>query len=190
MILGQQWWMYQLIKFGHVFKIMNKPSFLGFKLRRFPMIESNSIQPIANNNVAIIPDIWIRVLTAMVKDCGHMVECQNVNRKRREIALPLRQERKKRKLQKLSVYDTIEQRSTWDFSAKTKDPEPLPVGFSFVNMSDDEVRIWYAIGAEIVDYSVLGCGIRKYVSAVWLGAEKELMKRKIDPEFFCDLRMS
>ncbi len=142
------------------------------------------------NDVSIISDDWIRILTAMVKDCSHMVECPNVNRKRREIALPFRQERKRRKLQKLSVYDDIGPRAVvWEV-ARTKDPHPLPVGFSFTAMLDDEVRIWYAIGAEIADYSILGYGVRKYVNAVWLGAQEELINRKITPEFFLDLRMN
>lgn len=142
-----------------------------------------------SSNVSLISDDWIRVLTAMVKACSHISECPNVNRKRREIALPFRQERKKRGLSRLSVYDSIEAKSAIIRMGKTE-PHPLPDGFSFVSMSDDEVRVWYAIGAEIADFSCLGYGIRKYIYAIWLGAEQELKKRNITLEFFCDLQMN
>ncbi len=140
-------------------------------------------------NVQEISDDWIMILTAMIKDCGHMVECPNVNRKRREIALPFRQERKNRGLKKISVFDDLKQRPNYYDLTKRPSPIPLSLGFDLTNMSDDEVKIWFAIGAEIMDYSMLGYGVRSYVESIWRESEEELDRRKIEPKFFCEMKM-
>ncbi len=140
-------------------------------------------------NIDKISDDWLMILTAMVKDCSHMVECPNADKKRREYALPLRQARKTRSLKKISVFDHLEEKTGIIYYGGRKPPKPLPEGFSLSEMEDDEVKIWFAIGAEIVDFSTLGRGVRPYVEAVYLESQKELKKRNIEADFFCDLKM-
>jgi len=140
-------------------------------------------------NLQEISDDWIMMLTAMIKDCGHMIECNNVDRKRREMALPFRQERKRRGLKKVSVFDDLKQRSNYYDLTKRPLPIPLSSGFNLTLMQDDEVKIWFAIGAEIMDYSCLGYGVRPYVESIWKESEIELDRRGIEPNFFCEMKM-
>jgi hypothetical protein len=135
-------------------------------------------------NLDKIDDEWIMVLCAMFKDCAHMVDCSNVNKQRRELALPFRQARKIRNIKKISVYDKITDLKKDIFGKLPL--KGLPEGLVLSEMTDNEVKILYAMGAEIMDYSCLGTGIRPYVEAIWVHSEEELDKRNVTGEFFCD----
>jgi len=60
----------------------------------------------------------------------------------------------------------------------------MPIDLS--DESDEEVRIWYALGAEIADYSCIGKGFRPYVNRLWDTGTAELKRRGIEMQFFCD----
>jgi len=68
--------------------------------------------------------------------------------------------------------------------------EPAPVEqyvFDELITSDRAVLFWYALGAEVADFSYLGRGVRDHVRAVWLQSEAELKRRGIERKFFCDM---
>ena len=140
-------------------------------------------------NIEKISDDWIIILCAIVNDAKHMVECDNVNKKRREMALPIRQTRKQRGLEKITVFKDIQNRNVWRAEKGKLPLKDLPEGFTLKDLPDDEVKIWFALGAEIIDFSCLGAGVRPYIEAIWIHCQNECDNRKIETKFLCDLEM-
>lgn len=56
--------------------------------------------------------------------------------------------------------------------------------------NDTLVRFWYALGAEVMDFSCLGAGIRPFVEALWQSGIVEDKKRGLKAEFFCDWELT
>lgn len=88
--------------------------------------------------------------------------------------IAVRDERQRRGHPATTIYDPVIQ---------------APAGrFDYAGLSDLEVRFWYALGAEIADYSCLGRNVRDHVNAIWLQSEAELKRRGLKREFFCDIQ--
>lgn len=136
-------------------------------------------------NIENINNEWLMILVAAIKDGRGCMMSPGLNTKRREIALPYRQARRARGLKKISIFDDFESNATVDSSGR-RALVPLPLRF-FEDMSNDETMVWYAVGAEIADFSCLGGGVRAYIDGLWLGAESELKRRNLKRIFWCDL---
>lgn len=65
-----------------------------------------------------------------------------------------------------------------------------PENFDLSEASDNDVKFFYGLGAEVADFSCLGRGIRDHVTMVYLNSRAELEKRGLPTEFFCDLELS
>lgn len=138
-----------------------------------------------------IEDTWLQMLHAMLTECAWLLKEWRIKKDIADdymkILTDLDQELKTRSLNEISINSDIS-----DFPSlfgRREPPLDLPIGLVLGNLTDNEARVLYALGAEISDFSCLGRGVRKYVESVWLGFEKELEKRGIEREFFCDLEM-
>lgn len=67
----------------------------------------------------------------------------------------------------------------------------LPVheapSIDFTTVSNQDLQYYYALGAEIADFSCLGKGVRPYTHCVWHTAMVEMEKRGLEQLFFYDL---
>lgn len=134
-----------------------------------------------------IEDTWLQILCAMLIECEWMIKGTKVLDTYTNILFHFEQERKNRKLNESSIYNSIPFPS--HFFGGRREPLDLPSfpeGLVSDQLTDEEVLVLYALGAEISDFSCLGNGIRRYVQSVWINFQTELKKRKIEPEFFCD----
>ena len=66
-------------------------------------------------------------------------------------------------------------------------PDQLLVDFSRVGLV--ALHVLYGAAAEVVDFSMLGRGVRPVAIVLYSETHKELKRRGVPPEFLCDLRL-
>lgn len=130
----------------------------------------------------------VQVLKAMIDIVTYHSDCENVKKFANGIFNNL--ETFYPDFVKVDLYADLRERPAFRSSGWNTPPlekSLKDMGFDFSTMSDNEVKLWYAVGAEIADYSSIGFGIRPYTNSIWLESEIELKKRKInEPEFLGD----
>jgi hypothetical protein len=134
-----------------------------------------------------IDDAWLSMLDAMFADCSHLAEKTCLAEEYFKISKAIHQTMITRSLSRVSVDTNINNFKSSFGSGRIL--MRIPFGLSSEKLTDEEVRVLYALGAEVADFSFLGNGVRNYVEAVWIHFREELDRRKIDAEFFCDLEI-
>lgn len=138
-------------------------------------------------DIETIDSIWIQVIRAMLHECKWMLNGDETEREYKNIMSELEKEFQRRNLMPIMIESDVSNPSQTIFGRREpriSSPSTLTKG-----TTDNQARIFYALGAEIADFSCLGKGVRKYVEAIWLDFEKELETRDIEPEHFCDLEI-
>lgn len=148
-------------------------------------------------NISVVPNDWIMVLTALVRDGGGMITCPVVQKRFDAIKLTFRQERKRRRLRKMTIYQAVDQKPEpnvrpdkfWSSLLPDRALKPwLPVLF-LQGLTDDEVIILTALGSAVSDYSCLGGGVKMYAEALYDYCADEAKRRHLTIDDFGSLKM-
>jgi len=144
-----------------------------------------------NINLKQLSDAWVVVTYAILECVNHLVpKC--MEHIHYGLMTHFGEEIKARNLPTITVDDDIlEKPPGLPYGSPmiewAKSQPPPDESFSIYDEGDDYVKFWWALAAEVEDFSSLGWGIRYYVDELWRQANFIIKDRKIKREFFCDL---
>lgn len=134
----------------------------------------------------VLDDEWYQILDALLEECTELNVPDDSKDKFNSIL-----QANHEKIKELMNQENLNRVSVFkNFHAKRVDAGPVDPnwGERFSEMDDEDLSFWYAISAEIMDFSVLGHNVRDWVADVWQGVMTECNKRNLDAPFLCEYK--